>query len=45
MCEILKQKDKANEEKWFLCEKIEEKNNEIHGLLIQQVDLVDQLND
>ena len=34
MCEIMEQKDKANEEKRLLSEKIEEKNNEIHGLSI-----------
>ena len=35
MCEIMEQKDKANEEGGFIFEKIEEKNNEIHGLSIQ----------
>ena len=45
MCEIMEQKDKANEEKRLLPKKIEEKNNEIYGLSIQQVDLIDQLND
>ena len=29
----------------MLFEKIEEKNNEIHGLLIKKEDLVNQLND
>ena len=41
----MEQKDKANEERRFLYEKIEEKNNEINGLSIQQENLVDQLND
>ena len=45
MREIMEQKDKVNKEKRFLFENIEEKNNEIHGLSIQQEDLIDQLND
>ena len=39
------QKDKANEEIRLLSKKIEEKNNEIHGLSIQKVDLIDKVND
>ena len=45
MCENIEQKDKANEEKRLLSEKIEEKNNEIYGLSIQQEDLIDYLSD
>ena len=45
MCENMEKKDKANEEKRLITEKIEEKDNEIHQLSLQQANLIDQLND